>query len=130
MTSKNKKNKKGNKQVKSISKKKLQHVLPMLDTLKKVSSKQRPILLSHFDDASCSAIYETVHNVIHNPKVNSKCQKRLKKSLYPYKKDLRYLANKKHSNKSKKKRLIRMGGFPIGAVLSAAIPLLLNLLTK
>lgn len=110
------------------SRAKLEKILPMLQSLKKASPKYRPILLSHMDGPSCNAMYETIHNVLTNPRVPVGQRKKLRKMLFPYKNELRYLATQLNSE-TKKRKLIQMGGtIPFGSILSTAIPLLLNVL--
>ena len=119
--------KKIKRQRKQSRQKKLQNLLPMLQSLKKASPKNRGVLLSHMDNSSRQGLYETIHNVLYNPRISPTTQAQLKKKLYPYKNDLRYLSNSSKSNKERKKRLSRMGGFPWDTILSTAIPLLLSL---
>ena len=112
------------------SHKRLRKVLPFLQVLRELRPQQRSILLSHIDDESCEMVYEAVANVLKNSKVTSAQRRRLKKALEPHKKCLRTLISNKSSRSAKRKNLLAVGGFPIGMILSAALPLLLNLLTK
>jgi hypothetical protein len=107
----------------------LRKVLPFLQVLKQLRPGQRSILLSHLDNESCEMVYEAVANVLKNPKVTPAKRRQLKKALAPHKKCLRSLVSKKRSSGLKRKDLASVGGFPLGLVLSTAIPLLLNMLT-
>ena len=110
--------------------KKLRDILPFLQTFKELRPAQRGILLAHLDDSSCEILCDAVANVLKNPKVNSATRKKLGKSLNPHKVLLRKLANPKESTKSKRKILYKVGGFPLASILTAAVPLLLNLFSK
>lgn len=124
---KNKKQKSG-KVNKSARRKRLQKLLPVLQSVHKAAPKHRATLLSHLDSGSRQGIYEAINNVLHNPAIPRERQLMLKKKLHPYKKDLRYLADSSKSNKNRQKRLSRMGGFPWETILSTAVPLLMALL--
>jgi len=105
----------------------LKRMLPLLQTIKDFKPKQRrSILLNHLDDEACETIYEAVANVLKNERVDPKTRLRLKKKLAAHKNDLRYLASPSKKPALKKKKLAKMGGFPLTAILSAAIPLLLS----
>jgi len=105
----------------------LKRMLPLLQTIKDFKPKQRrSILLDHLDDEACETIYEAVANVLKNERVDPKTRSRLKKKLAPHKKDLRYLASFNKKPTLKKKKLVKMGGFPLSAILNAAIPLMMT----
>jgi len=105
----------------------LKRMLPLLQTIKDFKPKQRrSILLNHLDDEACETIYEAVANVLKNERVDPKTRLRLKKKLAPHKKDLRYLASSGKKLALKKRKLAKMGGFPLTAILNAAIPLMLS----
>lgn len=105
-------------------------ILTFLQTLKGLRPAQRTTILSHLDHESCEVLYETISNVLRNPDVTPSRRIRLRSVLSPHKNTLRFLSSKQRSLSSKKKRLPQMGGFPLAAILSAAIPLLLGLLRK
>lgn len=119
--------KKRQKSAKKPSRAKFGKLLPMLQSLHKASPRHRSVLLSHLDNSSVDALCETAHNVLCNPALPTVSKRRLKKTLAPYKSELRYIANKKNSQSNKKKRIVRMGGFPWGALLGVGIPMLMNL---
>jgi len=50
--------------------------------------------------------------------------------LKPYKRQLRYLTDRKRTPKQKKRFLIQRGGFILPALISAAIPIISSLLSK
>lgn len=110
-------------------KKKIKHILPLVKTLQDIKPrKNRSILLSHLDDEACQALYETIFNVLYSDKLHPSVRQKLKRILKHYKKPIEYLGNKRHKASLKRKRLVAMGGFPLTAILSAAVPLLIDLL--
>ena len=102
-------------------------ILPLLNVLKKLPQDERVILMSHLDDVTRDAIYTAIASVLRSSEVPLRKRLFLKTKLEPYKDDLRFLADERKSGKLKKKRLVQLGGAPIGHVLKTAIPLLLNL---
>ena len=106
----------------------LRALLPLLRTLKSINSTHRAHLIAHIDDRTCDALCETVSNVLSNPNVSAQKRRRLKKLLLPYKTALRVCADKGKSVGVRKKKLEKIGGFPLGAILGTAIPLLTQLL--
>ena len=109
------------------NRKKLQHLLSFLQSLKIVKPTHRKIIIAHLDNNSLECICEAITNILHNPNLPSHQLNKLKKHLIPYKNSLRYLSKK--NRKHKKKKLIEIGGNPLTYILSAAIPLLINALT-
>lgn len=118
------------KKQKIVSKKRLREILPFLQTFKELRPTQRCILIAHIDDVSCEVLCETICNVLKNPKVASKQRTKLKRLLQPHKNSLRALSTPSTSKSVKKKKLHQLGGFPLSALLSTAIPLLLSRLTR
>lgn len=110
------------------SRKKIAQILPLLQTLKDTKPGQRGLLLGHLDNPTTENLCEAVCNVLRNNSVPGKQQNKLRRALAPHKLTLRGIADKKKSVKSRKKKLVQLGGFPFTAILSAAIPLLMNLL--
>lgn len=105
-------------------------LLPLLGVLKKLPSSDRVILMSHLDDKTRDTLYETIAHVLRSPSVPMRKKLFLKSKLGPFKKHLRFLADKRKPSKLKKNRLTQMGGAPMGYVLRTAVPLLLNLYQK
>ena len=102
-------------------------LLPLLNTLKSLKSDQRVILLSHLDDKTRDQLYETINAVMTSPSVPMRKRLFLKSKLSPFKTDFRFLVNRRAAPASKKRRLLQMGGAPMGVILRTAVPLLLNL---
>jgi hypothetical protein len=105
-------------------------LLPLLQVLQTIKPEHRMILLAHFDDKTSDSLYATITQVLKSNKVPIAKRLLLKSKLTPYKKDFRYLNDKKKSGTQKKKRLTQLGGGPMTHVLKTAIPLLLNMFTK
>jgi SOS response regulatory protein OraA/RecX len=103
-------------------------VLPLLGILKKLNSADRVIILSHLDNVSRDKLYETINHVLSKKSALPEVKKKqLKKKLWNFRADLRFLSHKSRSPKEKRRRLLQMGGGPMGYVIKTAIPLLLNL---
>jgi hypothetical protein len=102
-------------------------VLPLLGLLKGMKSSQRVILLSHLDDKTRDALYQTINSVLKSETVPARKRLFLRTKLLPFKSELRYLASKTKTSSQKRKKLTQMGGAPLGYILATAIPLLLNL---
>ena len=105
----------------------LRTVLPFLHTLKTLKPAQRIILLDRLDKSSQTALYSALRKVITARATPLKHRTKLKRILAPHKTSLRYLIDAKKPLRLKKKKLVQMGG-QFGAVLAAAIPVLLDLL--
>ena len=107
-------------------------VLPFLQTLMGMTPAQRTIILAHIDDKSYDMLYDTISYVLSRgrTKIKDTDAKQLRLLLDGHKCDLRYLCNHKRSREQKRKRLLRMGGFPLGLIASTAIPMLLDLVTS
>jgi len=112
--------------------KKKQLLLPLMQSLMGMTPAQRTIILQHLDDHSQDMLIDTVQYVLQmGPKKLKKDDAgNLSHLLKDHKCDLRYLCNHKKTVKLRRRRLKQMGGFPLGLVLSTAIPLLLSLFKK
>ena len=107
-------------------------VLPFLQTLMGMTPAQRTIILGHIDDKSYEMLYDTVMYVLTTGrrKLSDDDGEKVRRLLGEHKCDLRYLCNHKKAKTLKKKRLMRMGGFPLGVIVSTAIPLLTSLVSS
>ena len=107
-------------------------ILPLLGVLKNLKPADRIIILAHLDDLSRDRLYETINQVLSqsSPLPSSK-KKLLKRRLWAHRENLRYLTSRKRrSSKEKRRRLVHIGGNPLGYLLKTAVPLLLNLYGK
>jgi len=101
--------------------------LELLELVKSIRpTKQRATLLKYLNEEGCERMYQTVANVLKNSKLDTKKREKLKCTLLPHKNTLRYLAKKSKSKSLKKRKLEQLGGFPLTAILTTAIPLLIE----
>jgi hypothetical protein len=106
-------------------------IIPFLETLQDIKpSEKRSILLSHLNDETCEAIYETIKHVLYKQDLDPPIKSKLKELLTNHEKPLLYLSKNDKKPALKKKQLVKMGGFPLAAILAVAIPLLMDLITK
>ena len=101
-------------------------ILPLLDTLKSLPPDRMKILLSHLDDQTRDALYETITYTLSSEKVPFRKRLFLQSQLRPYRNDIRLLASRKVGSSVKKARMAQLGGGPMTHVLRTAIPLMLN----
>jgi len=97
-----------------------------LQVLAKCSPRQRQAILREADPKLVKAICECALNVINGNVPLSVSQKQ---RLSPHKSTLRSLADKRKSNKARKRLIVQRGGF-VGVLLRAIIPTLASLLLK
>jgi hypothetical protein len=114
----------------SITNKKLKKAFPLLKVLSKLPDQDRTTLIEYLNGDATNALCECVHNAINNRQISGRhqlCSKALRS-----KDDLRYISKNhtKSKQKHKLKKLIQVGGSPIGLILSAVLPLLASALFK
>lgn len=107
-------------------------LLPLLQTLMGMTPAQRTVVVAHLDTKSQDMLIDTIDYVLRmgRQKLPKDKAAELSEVLSEHKDDLRYVCDRKRPIKSRRKRMQQIGGFPIGLVLSTALPLLLNLLKK
>ena len=109
----------------------LRRHIPLLQVLKELTGYQRQIVMDHLDLSSCNALAHSVSTVLHKGQSSVKNKKRIarliraNKSLFS---DIVGTRICKKNCQKKKRALARVGGNPLGAILSTGIPLLLSLL--
>jgi len=113
------------KKKKSNSEGKFRRQIPLLKVLKDLKPEARAIILASLDSSSCNEIVSCVRKVLQGKKLNSRTKKRIAKALSPQKNLYRDLINT-NSFKAKKEILPKLGG-SISLILSAAIPILLEI---
>lgn len=106
------------------------NLIPLLNILKSMKSKDRIIILAHLDEETRDALCATINSVLTSAKVPIETKLKLKKKLYRHKDDFRHLSSEEATTSSKKKKLSQLGGNPMKVVLDAALPLLLDLFPK
>jgi len=106
--------------------------LPLMQVLVGMTPAQRTIIVQHLNDEAQDMLLDSVKYVLQvaPKKMNSERKNNLSGALKEHKCNLRYLCDHKRTVKLRRRRLRQMGGFPLGLILSTAIPMLLNLFTK
>ncbi len=105
--------------------------LILLSSINKLDPKERTILLSHLDDSGISALSGLIFNLLYNknvqfpPKKKQQIKSLLKENIQQYRK----LADSHQSFASRKKIIQQKGGF-ISALISAAVPLIAQLIAQ
>jgi len=107
-------------------------VLPLLQTLMGMTPAQRTVIVAHLDEASQDMLIDTIEYVVKTARKKIPQDKAdgLSALLTEHKCDVRYMCNRKHPGKLRRRRMRQMGGFPLGLILSTAIPMLFSLLKK
>ena len=102
--------------------------LPLFLALKRLRPNERRDILPFLDKTARESIYTLVNSVLKAPKDKFKSRKALVRKLGPHIASLRHLTKRSNSER-KKLRVLRdqIGGFPLGLLLSAAIPLITSL---
>lgn len=108
---------------------KIKKILPFLETLQDVKCGQnRSILLSHLNDEACQTLYQTIANILASDRLHPTVKEKLKNLLRDHKDSFLNIVDEEKSSALKKKELMKIGGFPLSAVLAAAVPLMLDLI--
>lgn len=105
-------------------------VISLLQTLKELKPNHRVILLSHLDDKSTDALFDSIRRVLRASSLPLSTRQRLRRVLSPHKESVRFIADSRNSRVARKKKMVQMGGFPIAALLGAAVPLIVDLIAK
>ena len=100
-------------------------IITLLQVLKELKGYQRQIILDHLDDASCAAVSESILYLL---KKGASKDSKLKRCMSQNKVCLRSIINNK-STKKRKRALAKVGGGPLGFMLSSVLPLLVNLIS-
>ena len=115
---------------------KLKNHIPLFQILKELKEHQRQIILDHLDQQSCDSLSACIAHVLKNGtkvlseeqrKHLSKCFKQNKPQMKRILSVLKKPTSRQHA--VKKRALARIGGGPMGAVLRAAIPILVQLIS-
>jgi len=109
--------------------KNIRKAIPILQALCSLREPQRRIILAHVNDETCAYVCQAVDAVLHCETLTRHKKEKLKRLLSNNKKHYRYIAKKKNCMKKKKNILPHLGA-GLGWLLSAAIPLLIQLLSK
>jgi glycosylphosphatidylinositol transamidase (GPIT) subunit GPI8 len=109
-----------------FTKKHVKHCYPLLKVLKKIKGSDRQIILQHLDEEACESVRNCIYNALYNSDIGN--TKILRKKLMSNQKELKDLAIKKKFSKRRRNQLVQVGGFPLGAILAAAIPILSSII--
>lgn len=109
-----------------MNKKNRKVILPLLHILKSLKPDQRIIVLAHLDDKTRDILYQTIVWVLRGKKLPHGSRQYLRSKLKSFQKEFRYLGDAGKTERSKKKKLMQIGGGPLKHVLSLAVPLLLD----
>ena len=102
---------------------KFRRLYPLLKIISSLPPDQRQTLYKYLTHEGCEAIYECVHNSLHNPTLPHDCQAQIKCSMDKHKTDLRSLINEAN-DPNERKALLQKVHAPVGTLLSYVFPLL------
>lgn len=123
-----KKKKTGKKQTKSnITRQKVEKYVDFLSTIKGLKEKDFKTIIPYLNNDAFNLLSECIHNALCNNCIPSASQKKLREALWEKKKMLRYIA-KSSNNIDRKRKLIPQLGGNLGLIISAVLPILMNLL--
>ena len=104
---------------------------PSFKAMSSASASKQQSILSELPNSGVSAVCECLYNVLYSNQVDKQKLKRLKKLPIKTKDIIRELTILPRKGQFAKKRaLLRQSGGSIGAIIAAALPLLLNLFAK
>ena len=106
---------------------KLAKWIPFLQVLSRLTPDVRVIVLAHLNDEARDQIYQAVNHVLHDTSLSKTRRRYLRSRLIPHQDQLRHLADRAASKRSKRKVLLQVGGAPLAPVLKSAVPLLLRI---
>lgn len=106
----------------SINKKKFRKCMPLLKTLSKISPEERQQLITFLDEKGCEALINCIQNTLYNKQLR-KATVPLRPTLLKHKLDFKNLLNEKKTSKQKRDKLVQVGGFPLGLILSTLLPI-------
>ena len=107
-------------------------ILPLLQTLMGMTPAQRTVIVAHLDEASQDMLIDTIEYVVRSARRKMPKEKAdsLSSLLADHKCDVRYMCDRRQAGRLRRRRMRQMGGFPLGLIISTAIPMLLSLLKK
>jgi len=108
--------------------------IPLFQVLKELKDYQRQIIVDHLDDSTCKSLANCIASVLRKSRRISHHQKQqIKRAVRIHQKFLKKIISaegspKNSGSKRLKTSLTRIGGEPLGLLLSTAIPLLVEFL--
>lgn len=112
-----------------MSKKHMKNHIPLLHTLNQLTNDQRQIIIDHLDPAACASLTNCVAVVLKKGKQKLKSSKKkacLKRCVHSYKPQFSAILSPSTSVQGRQRALARVGGNPLGFILSAALPIVLE----
>ena len=85
-------------------------------------------MVRHLSDESCEMLYETIRNVLNSNLLSPQQMNKLRAKLTSHRGLLRYLSKQDVPTAMKRRRFSQHGSGFLLPILSAAVPLLMNLL--
>lgn len=110
-------------------KKDVQRIYTFLKALHKLKSDEFGVVTSYLSDEGTQELSACVRNSICSELIPEKHRNKLKQQLWANRKDIRYISKKCNSVEKRKKKLPKIGG-NIGLIISAVLPILMNILGK
>lgn len=109
----------------------LKDKIPLFHVLRELKPYQRQLILDHLDSKSCRSIISCVKCVLKAGKSKKSKDVQLQKCIKQHHQVFaKLLSSSKKGKKSSARMLARVGGNPLGLILGAAIPLIMNLFKK
>lgn len=102
---------------------KFKRMYPLLKIISNLSPDQRQTLYKYLTHEGCEAVYECVHNSLHNPTLPHDCKAEIKCNLDKHKHDLRSLINEE-KDPVERKALLQKVHAPVGTLFSYVFPIL------
>ena len=107
----------------------VQHKLKLLRILKKLKPSEREEIISKLSEEGINDLSETVFNCLYcDMSMDKKARKKLRKQLFHFENDLRFIANKDKPWQSRRKKLVTQSGGAIGAILATVVPIIASII--
>lgn len=107
----------------------LKRNLPVLSLMSKSTPKEFEYLMTVVNEDALTAMCNCIYNVLNELELPASQLSKLKSSATNYKDKLRYLASTKGVASKKRRRVAKQSGGAIAALLMAALPLVVDLIS-
>lgn len=105
-----------------MRKNKMSKIYPILHLLGRLDSEDRSNLIPFLSQDACEGIYECIHNGLKNKSIQIDHRKALRNGLKKNADILRCIIDPKSCDKTKKKKLVQVGGDGIGLIVKTVLP--------
>jgi uncharacterized protein YjaG (DUF416 family) len=102
-------------------------ILEFLKVIRRVPTDDFKVLVKYLNDDACNMLSECIHNSLCSSALSDLKKKKLRDALWKHKTQLRFLSKGKTNMKKKRDILPQIGG-SIGLIISAVLPILMNML--